>query len=79
MAERLTEAQRAELQALARFNDRLGGPFFTMRCNYRGSYARFVRRGLIAWTDPPAGFSRRMFAGVEITPAGRAAIVEDAP
>ncbi|MCG8271618.1 hypothetical protein MIC97_08895 [Aquamicrobium sp. NLF2-7] len=73
---KLTEAQREELFALKETND-LVGPSFLMRHHWHESgYQTLVRRGLVVWGDPPEGFDKRMFAGVEITEAGRAALAE---
>ena len=61
-----------ELRALAWMNDTLKGPSFVLRLHWRLSgYATMVRRGLVAWGDPPEGFDRRKFAGTTITQKGR--------
>jgi len=72
--DKLTSEERAELSALAKFNDAVSGPSFIMRRHWRGDIGRLARRGLVKWGDPPKGFTKTKFAGVEITPAGRAAL-----
>jgi hypothetical protein len=37
-----------------------------------------VRKGLVAWGDPPKGFTKKRFAGIEITEKGRALLREHA-
>lgn len=70
----LTTAEREELFALAEANDLMGGPSFLLRRHWHESgYGSLVRRGLVDWGLPPSGFSGD-FAGVSITPAGRAAL-----
>lgn len=73
---KLTKAQREELFALKETNDVVGQSFLMRRHWHESGYSSLVRRGLVAWGDPPAGFDKRMFAGVEITEAGREALRE---
>lgn len=68
---KLTEAQREELFALKETNDIVGKSFLMRSHWHETGYSSLVRRGLVAWGDPPAGFDKRMFAGVTITAAGR--------
>lgn len=80
MGEKLTDEERDELAALARFNAALRGPIFTDRSNWHGALGRLARRKLLTWGNPPSGFTKSKFAGIEITPAGRAALSsEDKP
>ena len=74
---KLSEAQREELFALKETNDVVGRSFLMRRHWHVSGYRTLVRRGLVSWGDPPKGFNKRMFAGVEITPAGRAALREN--
>lgn len=72
----LTERDREELSALAEANDALGGPSFIARRHWHESnYRQLVRDGLVTWEDPPDGFDKLRFAGIHITPAGRAALI----
>jgi hypothetical protein len=60
-----------ELDALARANKALNGPSFIMRHHWRESgYHRLVRQGLVIWGDPPEGFTKKRFAGTQITAFG---------
>lgn len=38
---------------------------------HESGYRQLVRKGLVHWGDPPATFSRRRFAGIEISTFGR--------
>lgn len=73
---KLTEAQREELFALKETNDVVGQSFLMRRHWHESGYRTLVRRGLVSWGDPPKGVNKHMFAGVEITDAGRAALRE---
>ena len=74
---KLSEGQIAELEALRQNNDALKGPSFIMRFHWRESgYCTLVRRGLVKWGAPPAGFDPKRFAGTEITEAGCKALSE---
>jgi hypothetical protein len=75
----LRSAEIAEIAALRRANDRLGGPSFVRRFHWQITYRRLVRRGLVAWGAPPAGFDRRRWAGTTITNAGRVLLTEMGP
>lgn len=76
MAEKMTSQERAELNALRKINDAIKGPSFIMRRHWRGDIGRLARRGLVKWGDPPKGFMRSKFAGIEITDLGRRALDE---
>ena len=71
MGERLTAYDLEELDALRWMNDTLKGPSFQWRGNWHNGYARLVRRGLVSWGNPPAGFTKCRFAGTTITDKGR--------
>lgn len=73
---KLTAEQWEELAALQETNDIVGKSFLMRSHWHKTGYGSLVRRGLVAWGDPPAGFDKRVFAGVEITPAGRRALAE---
>lgn len=76
MAEKMSDQERAELDALRKINDALKGPSFIMRWHWRGDIGRLARRGLVKWGEPPKGFTKSKFAGVEITDLGRRALDE---
>lgn len=71
---KLTDEQRDELEALAQVNKVLKSRSFIMRFHWRGGYSKLVRSGLVEWMDPPEGFDKRRFAGIQITAKGRKAI-----
>lgn len=72
---RLTDWQREELSALKETNAAVGMSFIH-RSNWP-EYRSLVRRRLVTWGDPPKGFAKCRFAGVCITPAGRAALAQE--
>lgn len=75
MGRKLSAADFEELDALREMNDAVKGPSFLMRKHWHETgYRRFARAGLVKWGDPPKGFTRKIFAGVTITDAGRAAL-----
>jgi hypothetical protein len=76
MMKELSTDDREELAALAQINAVMRGPSFMSRSKWRSLYQRLVRRGLVTWGKPPAGFDPKRFAGTEITAAGLAAIAE---
>ena len=65
----ITHCLLAELAATAKTNATIKGPSFMVRGHYK-TLAPLVRRGLMTWGDPPGGFTKARFAGVEVTDAG---------
>jgi len=77
MLKPLTAEQIEELRATALANDALGGPSFLVRSYYRDPViGPLIRRGLIAWGEPPKGMTRSLVAGTTVTEKGRALLAQ---
>lgn len=67
----LTVGDRAELEAVAETNCAIKGATFIGKAHFE-SYRPLIAAGLIEWGPAPGNFSKRVFAGVTITPKGMA-------